>query len=47
MREILIPLCVDDVKVEAPFNNIQCVRNDAAGFNALIAAIRAKVGTAR
>jgi len=43
MRGILVPMRVDDVVLEPPFNSIQTVRNDTRGYEAMVSAVRAKV----
>lgn len=43
MKGNLLPLCVDDVVLESPFNLIQSFRNDQAGYENLIRAVRERV----
>jgi hypothetical protein len=43
MERKLVPMRVDDVVLEPPFNAVQVVLNNAKGYEALVAAIRLKI----
>lgn len=43
MQGKLLPLCIDDVVLEPPFNSIQSFKNDQKGYEALVAAIRRRL----